>query len=94
MSTLTQTKTRSSGVADVVVHESYAPADLSAGGRGKGFPPLFKANPKAKQYTWQEVAQHNTGQNARKHAQSDGPAQRITRTQFGDAEKVEQRDRT
>lgn len=62
MSTITQTKTRF-GVGDVVVHENYGPADAKAGGRGKGFPPIFKANPKAKQFTWEEVAQHNTGQN-------------------------------
>lgn len=65
MSTITQTKTRAAGgVAETVLHESYAPSDLSVGGRGKGFPPIFKANPKAKQYTWQEVAQHNTESSA------------------------------
>ena len=49
--------------SSLVVHENYAPADPVAGGRGKGFPSIFKANPKEKQYTWEEVAQHNTGQN-------------------------------
>jgi len=46
--------------SSLVVHENYAPADPVAGGRGKGFPSIFKANPKEKQYTWEEVAQHNT----------------------------------
>jgi len=47
-------------VPTLVVHEKYGPADPLAGGRGKGFPSMFKANPKEKQYTWEEVAQHNT----------------------------------
>lgn len=47
----------------LVVHENYAPADCS-NGRGKGFPSIFKANPKEKQYTWEEVAQHNAESSA------------------------------
>ena len=45
----------------LVLHENYKPADTTQG-RGKGFPAIFQADPKAKQYTWEEVAQHNTGQ--------------------------------
>jgi fatty acid desaturase/cytochrome b involved in lipid metabolism len=47
----------------LVVHESYAPLDCSQG-RGKGFPSIFKANPKEKQFRWEEVAQHNTESSA------------------------------
>lgn len=45
----------------LVLHENYKPADTTQG-RGKGFPAIFQADPKAKQFTWEEVAQHNTGQ--------------------------------
>lgn len=50
--------------AELVVHENYKPADPHAGGRGKGFPSMFKPNPKEKQFTWEEVAQHNTEESA------------------------------
>lgn len=72
MSTITATHTKTAGGAGAaarsannasIVHEVYAPADVTSC-RGKGFPAIFKANPKAKQYTWQEVAQHNTEQSA------------------------------
>jgi hypothetical protein len=54
---------RSAGAsATTVVSESntYAPASLDVS-RGKGFPTMYPSNPKMKQYTWEEVAQHNTG---------------------------------
>lgn len=49
----------SAGVSARVLHENYAPSDMTQF-RGKGFPPLFPANSKMPQYTWQEIAQHNT----------------------------------
>jgi len=51
----------------LVLHENYKPADTTQG-RGKGFPAIFQADPKAKQYTWEEVAQHNTGECATKRS--------------------------
>jgi len=66
-STQTQTKLRGSAAAGSkaaapapVVHESYAPRLITEKLRGKGFPSLFPANSKMKQFTWEEVAQHNT----------------------------------
>jgi hypothetical protein len=60
--TLQQQPSAAKHVSPLVnLHENYAPQDLSVS-RGKGFPSIFKANPKEKQYTWQEVAEHNTGQ--------------------------------
>jgi hypothetical protein len=40
----------------------YHPHTTSETNRGKGFPTLTKATSNVKQYTWEEVAQHNTGQ--------------------------------
>jgi fatty acid desaturase/predicted heme/steroid binding protein len=60
-------RSRTSGgvasVASAVLHESYAPEDPAAY-RGKGFPSAFPPNNKMKQFTWQEVAQHNTESSA------------------------------
>lgn len=47
------------GVSARVLHENYAPHDKEQY-RGKGFPSLFPTNSKVPQYTWQEIAQHNT----------------------------------
>jgi fatty acid desaturase/predicted heme/steroid binding protein len=49
--------------AATVVHENYGPSDMQLS-RGKGFPVIFPSNPKMKQYTWEEVAQHNTESSA------------------------------
>jgi hypothetical protein len=73
--------------SSLVVHENYAPADPVAGGRGKGFPSIFKANPKEKQYTWEEVAQHNTGQTGSRARRANRTAslrasRRMTSEQF------------
>lgn len=55
----TRTATSSSSGVTPVVDASYGPASMEVS-RGKGFPTKFKPNPKMKQYTWEEVAQHNT----------------------------------
>jgi len=57
------TKTAGGRVAQPVVHENYGPENLSVS-RGKGFPTMFPSNPRMKQYTWEEVAQHNTESSA------------------------------
>lgn len=67
MTTQTQTTSRASAgakaavqVTETIVHENYGPRTLDVS-RGKGFPSLFAPNTKQwKQFTWEEVAQHNT----------------------------------
>jgi len=63
--TQTQTKQKLSSpkVVETTVPESYAPASYEVS-RGKGFPTIFPSNSKWKQYTWEEVAQHNTESSA------------------------------
>jgi len=68
MSSVTQTQllkrnAAAASAAPTSVPENYAPLSLDIS-RGKGFPAIFPNNHKMKQYTWEEVAQHNTESSA------------------------------
>lgn len=62
--TSTTTKQRFLKTPVVVSHENYGPASLDVS-RGKGYPSMFQSTPSMKQYTWEEVAQHNSGHQQR-----------------------------